>query len=59
MTLLFPFTFETCHGIELARWIGDREVTGWQRIDLWGDRTPPFVADHAMFGGAGILRGIG
>ena len=51
----FEFEQEQRDGVELIRWLGDPEIDGWQRADLWGAGTPGLVGDHRMFGLAGLL----
>ena len=51
----FEFEQEQRDGVQLIRWLGDPEITGWRREELWGPDTPRFVADYRMFGSAGLL----
>jgi hypothetical protein len=51
----FEFEQEQRDGLELMRWLGDPEIDGWRRDDLWGSDAPRFVGDYRMFAGAGLL----
>jgi hypothetical protein len=41
--------------LQLIRWIGQPELEGWKRADLWAGSTPRFVGDYGMFHSAGLL----
>jgi hypothetical protein len=51
----FKFEEEQRHGVRLIRWLGDPELPGWRREDLWGPNTPRFVGDNGMFQPAALL----
>ena len=51
----FEFEQQEQDGVWLARWIGDPELDGWKRDDLWGEGTPRFVSEYGMFQPAGLL----
>jgi hypothetical protein len=51
----FEFEQEQRDGLQLIRWLGDPEINGWRRDDLWGPDTPRFVAEYRMFAWAGLL----
>lgn len=51
----FEFEQEQRDGVQLIRWLGNPEISGWRRDDLWGPGTPRFVGDHRMFGWTGVL----
>ncbi len=51
----FEFEQERRDGLQLIRWLGDPEISGWRRDDLWGPGTPRFVGEYRMFGSAGLL----
>lgn len=51
----FKLEREERDGIQLFRWLGDPQLQGWKRDDLWADGRPKFVGDYGMFQAAGLL----
>lgn len=51
----FEFEQHQRDGLKVIRWLGDPEIHGWKRDDLWARGTPRFVGDYAMFEPAGLL----
>ena len=51
----FEFEQEQRDGLRLIKWLGEPQIQGWRRDDLWGGGSPRFVGDYGMFQPAGLL----